>query len=80
MNVERFRGTRTEVNDLKDRLEWIINTYGCVQVADYYELIGRKYNYTVVDWGWLSLAEMDIATTNEIYELILPNPVFLGSD
>lgn len=80
MNVERFRGTRIEVNDLKERLEWVMDTYGCVLVADYYDMIGRKYNYTAVDWGWLSLAEMDIATTNEIFELILPNPVRLGID
>lgn len=46
---------RGEAEEVLDRMEEIIATYGFVSVADFYELVGVPSNYTDNNYGWSNL-------------------------
>lgn len=46
---------RGEAEEVLDRMEEIITTYGLVSVADFYELVGVPSNYTDNNYGWSNL-------------------------
>lgn len=46
---------RGEAEEVIDRMEEIIATYGLVSVADFYELVGVPSNYTDNNYGWSNL-------------------------
>lgn len=46
---------RGEAEEVLDRMEEIIATYGLVSVADFYELVGVPSNYTDNNYGWSNL-------------------------
>ena len=46
---------RGEAEEVLDRMEEIIATYGLFSVADFYELVGVPSNYTDNNYGWSNL-------------------------
>ena len=47
--------SRGDAEAVKYRMEEILNQYGIVRVADYYELSGRSSSYTDNNYGWNNL-------------------------
>lgn len=69
--------SRAEANDVIDSLFELISRYGSATVADLYDLVGIKANYTDDNWGW---EDIRTATTRRIRQgfiLDLPRPEFL---
>ena len=56
-----------------------VQRYGMVSVADFYDMIGQKGNYTDNNYGWkdLTLARVDRAI--EGYRIIFPRVISLAS-
>lgn len=47
--------TRAEANEVLDRMNEIIDSYGQVSVGDLYDLVGITGNYTDNNYGWTDL-------------------------
>ncbi len=64
--------TRGEAEDVLDRMDDLIDTYGIVSVADLYDLVGIQGNYTDNKYGWTNLRNADIQRLRDGYLLKLP--------
>ena len=51
---------RGEAEEVLLRMKESINSYGMVSVGDFYDLIGRRTNFTDQKWGWFDLRTADI--------------------
>lgn len=66
--------TRTEAEEVIDRLFDLISRYESATVADLYELVGVSGNYTDDKWGWTDIRGADVTRVRNGYLLKLPRP------
>ena len=66
--------TRTEAEEVIERLYDLISSYDMATVADFYELIGEQSTYVDQKWGWTELRRPDIIRRHDGYRLKLPRP------
>ena len=64
--------TRREAEEVLDRMDDLIDTYGMVSVADLYDLVGISGNYTDNKYGWTNLRNADVQRVRDGYLLKLP--------
>jgi hypothetical protein len=64
--------TRPEAEDVLERLEEAIKSYGMVSVGDLYDLVGIASEYTDYKYGWYNLRNADVVRVREGYLLKLP--------
>ena len=64
--------TRQEAEEVLDRMDDLIDSYGIVSVADLYDLVGISGNYTDNKYGWTNLRNADVQRVRDGYLLKLP--------
>jgi len=65
--------TRAEGEEVLTRMDEIIDTYGIVSVADFYDLVGVKCSYTDNGYGWTNLRNASVLRLqNGSYVIKLP--------
>ena len=64
--------TRREAEEVLDRMQDLIDTYGMVSVADLYDLVGISGKYTDNKYGWTHLRSADVQRVRDGYLLKLP--------
>lgn len=64
--------SRAEAMDVLSRMEEIIDTYKVVSVADLYDLVGVRGNYTDNKYGWTSMRNADVIRCRDGYQIKLP--------
>ena len=64
--------SRREAEEVLNRMEDLIDTYGVVSVADLYDLVGISGNYTDNKYGWTNLRTAGIERTRDGYLIVLP--------
>lgn len=69
--------TRTEAEQVIDRMFDLKNQYGQVTIGDLYELVGIEGTFTDQKWGWDDLRGAGIQRIRDGYLLDLPRPVQL---
>jgi hypothetical protein len=67
--------SRTEAEEVIDRLFEVVSRYGTATVADLYELVGLASNHTDHKWGWTDVRGAGVSRTRDGYLLDLPEPV-----
>lgn len=63
---------KQDANDVLDRMNDMIDEYGCVSVQDLCVLIGCDSGYTDNKWGWTSLRGAEVLSCRDGYTLDLP--------
>lgn len=63
---------RGEAEDVLTRMDELIDTYGCVSVADMYDLVGVTGNYTDNKYGWTNLRNAEVVHVRDGYLIKLP--------
>lgn len=69
--------TRKEGEAVLDELEDILRKYGQVSVADFYELVGIRPEYTDNKRGWKELRHTGLHKSRYGYTFSLPDPIEL---
>lgn len=70
--------TRGDAEKFLSDMEEIINTYGCVSVTDYYELVGfNSKSFTESKFGWTTLKSATVFRVNGGYTIKLPLAISL---
>lgn len=64
--------SRGEAEDVLDRMDDLLDTYGVVSVADLYDLVGIQGSYTDNKYGWSNLRNADVQRLRDGYLLKLP--------
>lgn len=64
--------SRGEAENVLMGLDDILATYNIVRVADFYELVGIRYNHTAMDYGWSDLRSASVIRTRDGYIIKLP--------
>ena len=64
--------SRREAEEVLNRMEDLIDSYGVVSVADLYDLVGISGNYTDNKYGWTNLRAAGIERTRDGYLIVLP--------
>lgn len=64
--------TREEAEEVLERMDELIETYGVVSVADVYDLIGISCNYTDNKYGWTNIRNAEPIHVHGGYLLKLP--------
>lgn len=64
--------SRGDAEDVLDRLDEMIETYGMARVGDIYDMIGKSCPYTAYNYGWTDLREAKVARYGSDYALDLP--------
>ena len=64
--------TRREAEEVLDRMQDLIDTYGMVSVADLCDLVGINGSYTDNKYGWTRLRDVDVQRVRDGYLLKLP--------
>lgn len=72
-----FLESRYEAEEVLDRMEDLINTYGLVSVADLNDLVGIQGSYTDNKYGWTNLRNASVQRTRDGYYLNLPKVIAL---
>lgn len=70
--------SRTEAEEVIDRLFDLVSRYESATVADLYELVGLSSNHTDQKWGWTDLQGSGVSRIRDGYLLDLPDPEPLG--
>lgn len=70
-NDIRFE-SRADAEDVLERMDEMIETYGLVRVADLYDLAGITGEYTDNNYGWTSLRNVEIMRARDGFSLRLP--------
>ena len=52
--------TRAEAEDVLSRMDDLVSSYGVVSVADYYDLVGVRCEYTANNYGWTNIRNADV--------------------
>lgn len=63
---------RGEAEDVLTRMDELVQTYGLVSVADFYDLVGVSGNYTDNKYGWTDIRNASIVRTREGYMIKMP--------
>ena len=66
--------SRTEAEEVIDRLFEVVSRYGSASVADLYELVGISGTHTDNKWGWTDLRGAGVSRVRGGYLLDLPEP------
>lgn len=64
--------SRGEAEEVIERMDDLLDTYGIVSVADLYDLVGITGNYTDNKYGWTSLRNASVQRLRDGYLLKLP--------
>lgn len=64
--------SRGEAEEVRTRMDELIDTYGVVRVADMYDLAGISCNYTDNKYGWTNIRNADIVRVRDGYMLKMP--------
>lgn len=64
--------SRGEAEEVLSRMDELIETYGIVSIADMYDLVGIKGNYTDNKYGWSNLSNAEPIRVRDGYLLKLP--------
>ena len=64
--------SRAEAMDVLSRMEEIIDAYRVVSVADLYDLVGVRGNFTDNKYGWTNLNSADVIRVRDGYQIKLP--------
>jgi hypothetical protein len=67
--------SRSEAEEVIDRLFDLVSRYDTATVADLYELVGLGSTHTDHKWGWADLQGAGVSRTRGGYLLDLPEPV-----
>ena len=67
--------TRGEAEEVLDRMNELIDTYGIVSVADMYDLVGISCNYTDNKYGWTNIRNAEPIRVRDGYMLKLPKAI-----
>lgn len=70
--------TYGEAESVIDRMNEVIEMYGMVSVADFYELVDVKGNYTDNRYGWTNLRSAEPVRVKDGYVIRLPRAVPLN--
>lgn len=66
--------SRQEANEVLERMEELIDSYGKVSVGDLYDLLGKTIEYTANNYGWTSVRAAEIIRTRDGYLIKFPKP------
>jgi hypothetical protein len=66
--------SRTEAEEVIDRLFDLVSRYESATVADLYELVGLASNHTDHKWGWTDIRGAGVSRSRDGYVLDLPDP------
>jgi hypothetical protein len=66
--------SRTEAEDVIDRLFDLVSRYESATVADLYELVGLASAHTDHKWGWTDIRGAGVSRVRDGYLLDLPEP------
>lgn len=66
--------SRTEAEDVIDRLFDLVSRYESATVADLYELVGLPSSHTDHKWGWTDVRGAGVSRVRDGYLLDLPEP------
>lgn len=69
---------RGEAEDVLSRMDELIDTYGVVSVADFYDLVGIIGNYTDNKYGWSDIRNASVVRVREGYMIKLPKALPLN--
>lgn len=85
--IERNRGrhtfddvvidTRAEAEEVLSNLVEIVDNYGVVSIADFYDLVGLNGDWSDHKYGWDNLSQTVIQRVREGYILVFPKPLVL---
>lgn len=64
--------SRSEAEEVLDRMSEMIDQYGMVSVADLYDLVGISGNYTDNKYGWTNIRNAEPIRVKDGYLLKLP--------
>lgn len=70
--------SRGEAEEVLFRMDEVIDTYGLVSVADFYELVGVDGTYTDNNYGWTNIRTAKVVRVYDGYIIKLPRPVPLN--
>lgn len=72
-------GTESDALAVLSSMKEIIVNYGCVSIADYYDLAGVSGNvYTNTQYGWLDLKDAKVIDSMDGYKISLPKVLVLN--
>lgn len=69
---------RGEAEDVLARMDELIDTYGLVSVADFYDLVGVSGNYTDNKYGWSNIRSASVIRVRDGYMIKLPKALPLN--
>lgn len=64
--------TRSDANEVLDRMGEMVSTYGVVSVADMYDAAGVTCDYTLNRYGWTSIRNAEVVHGYNGYLIKLP--------
>lgn len=67
--------SRGEAEEVLNRMDELIETYGIVSVADLYDLVGETCDYTANKYGWTNIRNSEPVRVRDGYILKLPKPL-----
>lgn len=67
--------SRVEAENVLMGLDDILDQYGIVRVADYYELVQVSCDHTAMNYGWTDLRSANIIRTRGGFMIKLPRPL-----
>lgn len=71
--------TRGEAEEVLERMDELLETYGVVRVADLYDLVGKTCDYTDNKYGWTNLRSAEpVRVPGGGYKLKLPKATALN--
>lgn len=66
--------TRSDANDVIDRMSDLIDQYGQVSLADLNALIGASSNFIDDNWGWTDMGSFDVRQVRDGFMLTHDEP------
>lgn len=69
---------RGEAEEVLFRMDELIDTYGIVSVADFYDLVGITGNYTDNKYGWTDVRTASVVRVRDGYMIKLPRALPLN--
>lgn len=69
---------RGEAEEVLSRMDELVDTYGLVSVADFYDLVGITGNYTDNKYGWTNIRNANVIRVADGYMIKLPRALPLN--
>lgn len=70
--------SRGEAEEVLVKMDEIVDKYGTISVADFYELVGVSGNYTDNKYGWTNIRDAKVIRTRDGFIIKLPRAVPLN--